>query len=477
MGDELKEDALKDEEMEKIIFRPLVSSGKGFYGMVAVLVAFVSLGLYAYYVQLSRGLEVTGMTDTVIWGLYIANFVFFIGISHAGTLISAILRLTKAEWRRPITRMAEAITVFALVVGVSMILIDMGRPDRLHHILLFGRMQSPILWDFISIATYLAGSLIYLYLPMIPDLARCKEKLEDAPRWRRKLYGWLSLNWKGTKEQKKRLERGIGIMAILIVPIAVSVHTVVSWVFAMTARAGWHSTIFGPYFVVGAIFSGIAAVIVAMAMFRKVYGLEKFIKPRHFNYLGLMLLVLCIAYMYFTVSEYLTASYVGFEAESQLLAQVFGGSYALYFWIFVIFGLLIPAFILAIPKTRTIKGTVVASILVNIGMWIKRFVITVPSLSAPQIGAEWGTYHPTWVEWSITLGAFAGFMLLFVLFSKVFPLISIWEVKEGQVESKKVSEEPTPTSAKSRAVSSQEPHRSDLSSSTSGPLKRHSRGG
>ncbi|MFQ5883500.1 MAG: NrfD/PsrC family molybdoenzyme membrane anchor subunit [Thermoplasmata archaeon] len=441
IGEELRKDSLSEEEIETIIFKPLVSTGKGFYAVTAILLGFTSLGIYAYYVQLSHGLVVTGMNDLVIWGLYITNFVFFIGISHAGTLISAILRLTNAEWRRPITRMAEAITVFALIIGASMIIIDMGRPDRLHHVLLFGRLQSIILWDLVSIATYLTGSIIYLYLPMIPDLARCKEKLKNVSRWKMKLYTWLSLNWRGTEEQKKRLERGIAIMAVLIVPIAVSVHTVVSWIFGMTLRVGWHSTIFGPYFVVGAIFSGIASIIIAMAIFRKVYHLESFLKPRHFQYLGLMLLTLNIAYLYFTVSEYLTSSFAGMEAEAELLAAIFGGSYALYFWVFAIGGLVIPAFILAIPKTRTITGVVIASILVNIGMWIKRFIITVPSLARPQIGMIWGAYQPTWVEWSITAGALSAFMLFFLLFSKTFPIISIWEVTEAPATAEQVPEE------------------------------------
>jgi molybdopterin-containing oxidoreductase family membrane subunit len=418
---------MSDEEMERIVFRPLIHSGRGFYALVVLL----------------SGL--TGMNDEIIWGIYITNFVFFIGISHAGTLISAILRLTKAEWRRPITRMAEAITVFALIVGGSMILIDMGRPDRIQNVILFGRMQSAILWDFLSISTYLTGSFMYLYLPMIPDLAQLRDKLKNVSRFKMWIYRKLSLNWRGTREQKRRLELGISIMAILIVPIAVSVHTVVSWIFGMTSRAGWYSTIFGPYFVVGAIFSGIASVIIAMAIFRKVYGLEKFLKPYHFKYLGLMLLTLNIAYLYFTVSEYLTTGYAGPEAEALLLEQIFGGSYSTFFWIFAVFGIIIPAFILAIPKTRTIGGIVVASVMVNLGMWVKRFIITVPSLAVPQVGLEWGMYSPTWVEWAITLGAFSAFSLLFLLFSKFFPLISIWEVKEAPETSEESSEEPTPT--------------------------------
>lgn len=248
---------------DEILFQPLKSNSSRFYMFVAILLAVISWAAYAYFTQLRDGLIVTGLRDNIFWGIYMTNFVFFIGISHAGTLISAILRVTGAEWRRPITRMAEAITVFALLVGGPMILIDMGHPERLLNLLLYGRIQSPILWDLISITTYITGSLLYLYLPMIPDVAECRDRLTDAPPWKRFLYRTLSLGWRGDAEQVHRLERGVGIMAILIIPVAISVHTVVSWIFGMTLRPGWHSTIFGPYFVVGAIFSGIAALLLA----------------------------------------------------------------------------------------------------------------------------------------------------------------------------------------------------------------------
>ena len=199
------------------------------------------------------------MTNYFSWGVYIINFVFFIGISHAGTLVSAILRVTGAEWRRPITRMAEGITVFALVIGGPMIIIDMGRPDRILNVSCTAGSSRPILWDVLSVTTYLSGSLLYLYLPMIPDLAMLRDhaggpvRAVGAAGW---IYRQLALGWQGTPEQWRRLERAISVMAIVIIPVAISVHTVVSWIFGMTLRPGWHSTIFGPYFVVGAIFSG-----------------------------------------------------------------------------------------------------------------------------------------------------------------------------------------------------------------------------
>jgi len=422
---------MKLDEMEQQLLQPMIRTGRSFYVFVATLIAIIAWAGFAYYVQYTRGLIVTGMRDQVLWGLYITNFVFFIGISHAGTLISAILRVVGAEWRRPITRMAEAITVFALIVGTSMIIIDLGRPDRFLFVVLEGRLASPIFWDFLSVGAYLTGSIIYLYLPLIPDLAICKDKLKLSGL-KHRIYNWLSLGWDGNERQKHRLEKGISIMAIIIIPIAVSVHTVVSWIFAMTMRRGWHSTIFGPYFVVGAIFSGIAAIIVAMAIFRRVYHLENFLTPKHFKYLGLMLLTMDIVYIYFTISEYLTAAYGGEAAETLLLTELFRGSYAYLFWPMILGGFILPAILLALPKTRTIKGIVVASILVNIAMYFKRYIIIIPTLSLPLVAGGWGQYTPTWIEVSITAGALAAFMLLYTIFSKIFPIISLWEVKEGQ---------------------------------------------
>jgi molybdopterin-containing oxidoreductase family membrane subunit len=486
---------------EAPILRPLYQTGWGFYVLVTLLLSVIAVGGYAYFTQLRVGLGVTGLNDRVSWGIYITNFVFFIGVSHAGTLISAILRVTGTEWRRPITRMAEAITVFALLVGAPMVLIDMGRPDRILNLFRYGRLQSPILWDVLSITTYITGSLLYLYLPMIPDLALLRDRLTGVARWKRCLYRVLSAGWQGTERQKLWLERGISAMAIVIIPVAVSVHTVVSWIFAMTLRAGWHSTIFGPYFVVGAIFSGIAAIITAMAIFRRVYHLEDFLTVRHFRNLGYLLLTLNLAYLYFTISEYLTVFYGGESEHMALIQALFYGPFSRAFWTMVGIGLVLPAFLvvlpsipyldllrrvpglrpvplgvatallvlivvlrssslpaasgLAIPPTtalvtamvlgslaflavlpelreRPVASVVLASILVNAGMWIKRYIIVVPSMELPLTPTEWATYRPTWVEWSITAAAFAAFILLYALFAKVFPLISIWEVREAK---------------------------------------------
>lgn len=422
----------REKRLEEVTLRPLTHTSLLWYLWTAFLILLTGGGLVAYGYQVRQGLVVTGMRDQVIWGLYITNFVFFIGISHAGTLISAILRVTQAEWRRPVTRMAEMITVVALSIGGLMPIIDLGRPDRIPYLLRYGQISSPIIWDFIAIGTYLTGSLIYLYLPLIPDIALVRDRLQSKTRGLRwKFYAFLAMGWQNTPEQIRRLERGISVMMILIIPIAISVHTVVSWLFAMTLRAGWNSTIFGPYFVVGAIFSGIAGIITVMAIFRKVYHLEEYLTAKHFRYLGYLLLTMGLIYLYFTFAEYLTAAYKMEEGEKVLLEALMVGQYSVPFWSFVLGGLIAPILLLALPRTRTIPYIVLASVLVNIGMWIKRFVIVVPSLALPLMPSDWGVYTPTWVELAISAASLGGFALLFTLLTKFFPIVSVWEMREG----------------------------------------------
>ncbi len=435
--------------LERRLMLPLVRHGIRFWVVVGILIAVLAWGAYAYSVQLQEGLAVTGMRDRVFWGLYISTFVFFIGISHAGTLVSAILRLTGAEWRRPITRLAEAITAFSLIVGATMVIVDLGRPDRLANVFVYGRLDSAIFWDFVSISFYLTGSLLYLYLPMIPDLATLRDKMPRRARLRRWLYARLAARWHALPEQRRRLEKGIAVMAVLIIPIAVSVHTVVSWIFGMTSRVGWHSTIFGPYFVVGAIFSGVATLIIVMAIARRVYHLESLIQPRHFRNLGLLLLTLNIALLYFTLSEYLTTAYSGDVRDSVWLSLLSSGPYAPMFWTMVLVGFVAPAFIIGLTRARRISWTVLAALLVDVGMWFERYLIVVPTLATPQMPSLAGIYWPTWVEWSIMAGAFAGFALLFAVFSKLFPVVSIWECAEA---APRPSPKPAPAEAGKEAV-------------------------
>ena len=420
---------MHDKREDAVLFDPILKTGKGFYLVALLLLAIALWGLYAYSLQLRYGLGVTGLNRPVFWGFYITNFVFFIGISHAGTLISAILRLCRAEWRRPITRMAEMITVLVLFFGLGSIILDLGRPDRALYVIFYGKINSPLVWDVISISTYLTASTIYLYIPLIPDIALLRDRVTG---WRKRLYRILSLGWTGTERQHRRVEIAIAILAIIVIPIAVSVHTVVSWVFAMTIQPMWHSTIFGPYFVVGAIYSGIAALLIAMALIRRIYKLGDYIKPIHFNYLGMLLFVMTLLWFYFTFAEYLTTFYGGEPTEMAVFWAKISGEYRIFFWGMVLFDLIIPFAILCNRWTRTITGTVIASISVVIGMWLERFTIVVPTLVNPRLPWDRGLYFPTWIEWSLTAAFFATFILLYMIFTKFFPIVSIWEVREGR---------------------------------------------
>ncbi len=430
--------------VEEAALAPLRRTGRGYYLLILGLLAVIGGALYAYSTQIDEGLSVTGMAPTVnkiTWGLYIINFVFFIGISHAGTLISAILRVSHAEWRRPITRMAEFITVVALSVGALFPIIDLGRPDRLLNVIRYGRWQSPLLWDVFAIGTYLAGSLIYLYLPLIPDLATCRDKLAgqvSGPK--RLMYRLLSVGWRGSPKQKRNLEGALGMMMLLIIPVAVSVHTVVSWIFGMTLRTGWNSTIFGAYFVAGAIFSGTATIIIVMAILRKVYHLEEFITKKHFTYLGYMLAALGMIMLYANLSEYITAGYKMEGNTPAQLSQIFTGTFAPVYWSYLFGGLLLPGLIVLIPWTRNVGGIVVAAVAVNVAMWFERYMIVVSGLRVQQMPYPHAAdYFPSGVEIMITLGAFALFALVIAVFVKFVPVMSIWEVQE-QYETESVEE-------------------------------------
>jgi molybdopterin-containing oxidoreductase family membrane subunit len=427
-------------ERETKLLRTIDMSGRGFRAWVALLVSVLLWGAFAYSRQLRFGLVETGMRDQISWGLYISNFVFFIGISHAGTLISAILRVTDAGWRTPITRMAEGITVVALCIGGSMVLVDMGRPDRALNLFRYGRIQSPIVWDVLGVSTYLTGCILYFYLPLIPDLGIVASR-PGIGSFRRGLYRLLSLGWTGSPEQWRLLNKSISIMAVAIIPLAISVHTVVSWIFAMTLRPGWDSSVFGPYFVVGAIYSGAAAVVLAMCLLRRIFHLEDYLKPVHFRNLGLLLLSFSMLYLYFNVNEYLTLGYKFRGPEKVLLDRLFYGDYASYFWVVAFVGVFLPMMLMTLvlgPKRYrdfTVPGLGVASLMVVIGAWAKRYLIVVPTLSSPflpiqGVPEKWSHYAPSWVEWSITAAAFAAFLLLYTLLAKTFPVVSIWETRE-----------------------------------------------
>jgi len=417
---------------EQALLRPLVSTSRTYYVVLSLFAAIFVWGLYAYYLQVRYGLGGTGMNRPEYWGIYIIDFVFFIGISHAGTLISAILRVSKAEWRRAITRSAELITVLVIGFGAIQPIVDLGRPDRLLNIIYHPHFRSPLLWDVMSIMAYFTSCTIYLYVPMLPDLAIIRDSGIKAP-W---LYRILAAGYTDTPRQRAMLERVIGVLAIAVIPIAVSVHTIIGWIFAMTLRPMWHSTIFGPYFVMGAIYSGIAAILLAMYVLRRAYHLENYFRDIHFDYLGRMLLLFSLLWLYFTFAEHLTAFYGSEPGEMRAFWAKISGAYAIPFWTMVAFCFVIPFGLMARQATRTPVGTVFASVPVIIGMWLERFNIVVPTSVNPRWEISGlGQYMPSWIELSIMAATFSGFVALYMIAVKFVPIVSIWEIKEGREES------------------------------------------
>ena len=421
------------EQINEDLLRPLGGASARYLTALAFFAGIVIAAFCAFGWQVYAGIGVAGIRRPVFWGFYITNFVFRIGLSHAGTLISAILRLANATWRRPVTRCAEVITVFALSIGATFPVIHLGKPWLAFWLFpypsergLWPNIRSPLLWDFFAINTYLLGSVTFLLLPMIPDMALIRDR---ATGLRKKIYSVAALGWRGTPKQWHRLESAMQIMAIAVIPVAVSVHSIVSWDFAMAPVPMWHSTIFAPYFVAGAIFSGIAALIIAMALLRKFLHLEEYLLRVHFENLGKLLLVMSLLWFYFVFAERLTAWYGNEPSEMTVFWVTQTGSYSPLFWLMVFCNFVVPFPILAIKKLRTITGTVIASIGVVIGMWLERFLIIVPSLSHKYLPYSWGTYRPTWVELTITAGTFAAMAMLYMLFAKTVPIISIWELK------------------------------------------------
>src|ERR1041384_5401839 len=367
------------EKIREDLFRPLSGFSARYVGVVLAALAVILVGQVAWIRQLSTGMGVTGLQRPVFWGFYIVDFVFWIGISHAGTLISAILRLTDAAWRKPVTRAAEAITVCALMIGGMFPIVHLGRAWLFYWLipypnsrLLWPNFRSPLLWDLTAIVTYITGSVIYLYLPLIPDMAQLAE--HNTP-WRRRLYRALSLGWTGSDREWHALERAMKLMACIILAVAVSVHTVVAWDFAMALAPMWHSTIFGPYFVTGAIFSGIAALVLVLALIRRVLKLEVYLTKHHFNRLAKLLLLMSLLWFYFTIAENLTVWYGNEPKEMAVFGARTRAHYAPFFWAMMLLNFVVPFVLLGIRRLRTIATATIASVCVLIGMWLERFLI------------------------------------------------------------------------------------------------------
>ncbi len=432
-------DPRPQEEINQMVLESMQRTGRDYWIIVGVLALIALIGLVgAWGYQLVFGLGVAGVRRPVYWGLYITNFVFWIGISHSGTFVSAILRVFKAEFRRPITRAAEMMTTVSLLVAVIFLGIDIGRTWRGYWILpypnqrgLWPNLHSPFLWDELAIISYLVGSTLYLFLPLIPDLAMARDR---STGWRYKLYRLLAFGWRGTEREWHNLQKAITIFAFLIIPVMFAVHTIVSWDFAMTKVVGWRSSIFGPYFITGAVYSGLSAVVVIFFIVRYNMKLKYFVREEHFDSVGKLMLVFSFAWSYFFFADFITEWYGGDAIGHQVLLMFTTGEMAPFWYAMLACNIVIPWLTL---WNRRVRTTPVALLLValgiNVGMYLERFIIVTGVLRRSSLGSNWGTFAPTVPEMLITAGSFAAFFLLYALLSRLFPIIPVWEVKEGQM--------------------------------------------
>jgi len=404
---------------------------------VVVLLMIIGIGLLAFVYQLAEGQIVTGMRDNVVLAVYIVNFIFFIGLSYAGALIAGIFHLGGISWGRPLLRILEIITLTSLIVGPIFILVCIGRPERFLYMFIYARFQSPLIWDVIAIVSDLFFCIVYLNFTYIKDFAKLRDSSElNISNWRKKIYSIFAWGYNNTKKQEKLLNQALNIMAAIIIPTSIIAYSLLAWLFGMNQRPGWHNSIFAPYFVLTAIYSGIALLIIIMWYYRKYFKLEKYITKEHFNYLGFTLLILALFYGYFSFSEYITEWYNSQKTVSILLDKFWDFSEYGYMFLFSnLAAAILPIIIIAFPKFRTVNSITITSVLVLLALWFKRYLIVVPSLETPYIPIqdtrmEWVHYSATWVEWLVTLAGLAFFVLVFVLMSKLAPIISVSEMEE-----------------------------------------------
>jgi molybdopterin-containing oxidoreductase family membrane subunit len=413
-----------------------------------ILVMFFIVGVWGFIIQFRRGLGVTGMRDYVSWAMYISNFVFFVAVSLIGFLISSTLHLLKFEWSKPISRIAEQVAIAAVALAGVIIVMDMGRPERLLYVFLNGRFASPILWDVTVIMTYLVISLLLYYLPLIPDLALLRDRMTGVPGLQQKLYTILSLGWKGNDEQFRLMLHAMRILMILIIPVGLSIHTVTSWLFAVTPRAGWDTTIFGPYFVTGAFVAGTAAVIVLMFVYRVRYRLKNYLTDYHFNMMGKLLVFVALVYLYFNLNEFLVPGYKMKLAEGIHLKNIFVGGHSGMFWFSQLFGMVIPIILLLFRICRRPIPLFIISAVMVVASWFKRLVIVVPAQEHPflpiqNVPDHFKHWAPTSNEIVITAFAFVAAFLIITMLAKLFPVISIWEYAEYKgIDKKYLVEKP-----------------------------------
>ncbi len=421
-------------DVNRDVIRTIGTAGNRYFAWMTLVGFTLAAGVFAWGYQIWIGLGVTGLRTPQMWALYITNFVFWIGIGHAGTLISAILYLFRARWRTSIYRAAEAMTVFAVLTAGLFPLIHVGRvwfaywlmpyPNQRY---LWPNFKSPLIWDVFAISTYLTISVVFFIVGLVPDIAAVRDQSTGL---KKKIYAVLALGWEGSDSQWRHYRRGYGLLAALATPLVLSVHSVVSFDFAMALVPGWHSSLFAPFFVDGAIFSGFAMVLVLVIPMRQIFGWQAYITDKHMDAMAKLILVTSLVLTYFYLCESGTAWYSGERYErASMFARAFK-SYKYTFWLQYICNSLVPL-VLFWKKARTNLGILyVVSIFVLVGMWLERFNIIVPGLGYDFYPYTWGVFLPRVVDSTVTVASFAWFFLLFLGFIRVLPSLSIVEVKE-----------------------------------------------
>jgi len=426
---------LTSTEVQETVIKTLDPPSRGYWLTVGLLALGILTGAACWGYQILIGIGVGGQNHPVAWGTYLINFVFWVGIAHSGTLISAILYLFRAGWRNPIARAAETMTVFAVCTAGLFPLIHLGRVWLVYFMLpypnqrnLWPNFQSPLVFDLIAISTYLTVSSLFWYTGMLPDLAILRDRFTGT---RKKIFTVLSLGWTGEHEQWRHYTRTYLFFAALATPLVISVHSVVSWDFALSIVPGWHSTIFAPYFVAGAIHSGLAMVLTLMIPLRRIFRYERLITIEVLENIAKTIILTGLIVGYAYLSEYFIAWYSHNIVEQESFLWRATGTYRTEFWIMVICNSIIPL-ILFVKRVRTsIPWLFGISILVNIGMWYERFVIIVGSVAHGFVPHSWGDYAPSIVEMGIMLGTFCLFFFLFLLFVKHMPSVAVTEMKEA----------------------------------------------
>ena len=417
------------------VVRSLVVTGRNYYITLAVsiLVTFACF-VGPWFYQLRYGIGAAGMNHPTVWGTYLASFIFWIGLSHSGTLLSAVLHLTNSEWRKAMYRSAEAMTLFSVMVAAMMVMVHVGRPWFVHWAVpypnqmeMWPNFRSPLMFDVMAITTYMTGSIIFIYMGTIPDFAAVRDRTSG---WRHHMYVLLSLGWRGTDTEWNRLHWAYTFLAVLIVPLAVSVHSIVSWDFALSVVPALHQTIFAPYFVVGAIYSGTAGIVTVMFVLRKYMKFEHLITKLHFDNLGKLLLVMSLLWTYINMVELFTGWYSESSEEYEALGFRLFGFYGPLYWEMIIFCALAPLLLISKRFRTSFVPMLILSIVINIGMYTERFLIVATSLPRQYLPDAWGMYVPSLVEIAIMVGSFGMFTTLFLIFVKIFPSISLYEVTE-----------------------------------------------